>query len=665
MDSGAARVGLFGGALQKLGPIGLGVAGAIGAVAFALNQAKAAMDFADELGDTAKKLHVTTDALQEYRYAIRLAGGEERAADAALEGFSVSLGKAQQGLAKSQRAFKALGFSKEEIQSFKDVDSALKAVTERIVALGSNQQKDAIISQLGLEGLKPLILDGAEAMVRLRQEAHAAGVVMDAEIIRRAADSKEEFETLSKVIDIQLKQAFADLAPTLIQIMGLLARMATLIGDVANAFKGMEDKTSKGLEDRATLFLKQIADAERDLAKTPGTPFNAGTRENFQARLDIARANLNDIRFEQRMRSTPPPGVPSGTELIDTTKRSGGGARTGKTPAEIAAENALKQRDLELTLRLNAAQEAGNKEEEARLSRVIEYNRLVAQAQEAGIANAGFWAISQQQILEAARATGDALTRNAEITEKTNDAIKQAVELQKAELRTIEEKNKAASDEEFDRQADALQKSQDFAKRTHDELYNQTYDAISGAFDALANGNVWDYFLNRLKAAMLNNITEALATAFVNDGSASSIQKGFQAFMRFGGGKASGGPVSAGGGSAFGSGSGVGTGSATVPGYTSPYPAGGGKASGGPVSANVAYKVGEMGAETFVPNVPGTIIPNGGGMGGTTVHQYFDNRNAIMTEQLFHIMEQRSRQAELAGAARAVSSMKKSSAMRL
>lgn len=45
------------------------------------------------------------------------------------------------------------------------------------------------------------------------------------------------------------------------------------------------------------------------------------------------------------------------------------------------------------------------------------------------------------------------------------------------------------------------------------------------------------------------------------------------------------------------------------------------RALGGPVMAGMAYRVGERGAETFVPEVNGQIIPNGGGswMGGDLV----------------------------------------------
>lgn len=44
-----------------------------------------------------------------------------------------------------------------------------------------------------------------------------------------------------------------------------------------------------------------------------------------------------------------------------------------------------------------------------------------------------------------------------------------------------------------------------------------------------------------------------------------------------------------------------------------------GRAGGGPVEMGVPYTVGEHGRETFIPAVPGTIIPNGGRLGGGSV----------------------------------------------
>jgi phage-related protein len=47
---------------------------------------------------------------------------------------------------------------------------------------------------------------------------------------------------------------------------------------------------------------------------------------------------------------------------------------------------------------------------------------------------------------------------------------------------------------------------------------------------------------------------------------------------------------------------------------------GGGRAMGGPVASGTSYVVGERGPELFVPNTAGTIIPNGGSGGGSTIN---------------------------------------------
>jgi hypothetical protein len=60
----------------------------------------------------------------------------------------------------------------------------------------------------------------------------------------------------------------------------------------------------------------------------------------------------------------------------------------------------------------------------------------------------------------------------------------------------------------------------------------------------------------------------------------------------------------------------------------------GARAMGGPVSANSPYLVGERGAELFVPNSSGTIIPNGGGAGTTinlTVNGAIDKEGTART----------------------------------
>ena len=60
---------------------------------------------------------------------------------------------------------------------------------------------------------------------------------------------------------------------------------------------------------------------------------------------------------------------------------------------------------------------------------------------------------------------------------------------------------------------------------------------------------------------------------------------------------------------------------------------GGARAGGGPVSSGQAYLVGERGPELFMPGASGSIIPNGGAMGGITVNLIEDSSRAGQVRQ--------------------------------
>ena len=205
----------------------------LAAITTALIGARQAMSFADEIGDTADRIHVTTDALQEYRYAVAAAGGDAAGADQALEGFSETLGKAQQGLDRALRPFKALGFTEAQVKSFKTAGEALDAVRGKLGEL-SDAQRDAILSQFGLSGMKQLLSQAVAEQDKMIAKAHELGLVMDAELIRKGGELNDEFDALTKVVDVQLKSALISLGPVLTGLANIAAGMAKSIAQHAS-----------------------------------------------------------------------------------------------------------------------------------------------------------------------------------------------------------------------------------------------------------------------------------------------------------------------------------------------------------------------------------------------------------------------------------------------
>src|ERR1700758_1830903 len=69
LEEGSAKLRVFGSALEPLGPLGIGVASALTAIGIAAEATRKAMEWADDLDRTAKKLGTTTASLQEFDYA--------------------------------------------------------------------------------------------------------------------------------------------------------------------------------------------------------------------------------------------------------------------------------------------------------------------------------------------------------------------------------------------------------------------------------------------------------------------------------------------------------------------------------------------------------------------------------------------------------------------
>lgn len=232
---------------------GLGIAALVGTAVLVAktmwDMGRAAMQSAGEIADSAKKIGVSTDALQEWRFVAVKSGEDAKAADGAIGSFAEKLALAGSRLSKeAMKDFGALGFKPEQLKSFKSTEEALDAVIDRIGALKSESDRAAIAERLGLGPLGVAIRAGADEVANLRDEAHQLGAVMSADVVARGAEAQSQFETLSRVIDIQLKTAFVDLAPVIVQAISLVNDLAKALSDALQEWKNLEAKSLSGLK---------------------------------------------------------------------------------------------------------------------------------------------------------------------------------------------------------------------------------------------------------------------------------------------------------------------------------------------------------------------------------------------------------------------------------
>ena len=360
------------------------------AVTAAFNLGLQGMKMADDIANSARKIGVGTDALQEWRYVAQKTGGDARDADQALDKFATKLAQATAGTSRSASgAFKSLGFDQTDLKGFKSTEDALDAVADAIKDLKSEAERAAITEALGLGGLSNALRDNAVDVASLRDEARALGIVMDAEMIQRASDAQGQLDTLAQIIDVNLKSAFIDLAPVIVRAIELVAQLAGDLAAALDQWRDLETKTGRGLQsERAKLVAERDAiaqrfgtsrlDGQRVVARpVPGQNYRtqsvAGQFANLRGTPELPSAsNSNWSLFERRgqrvtvdageqfdnagrriaqidaeLASRAAANVPQRTDRAGGTSLTPAAERSRRGPRDTSARDALREAERE------------------------------------------------------------------------------------------------------------------------------------------------------------------------------------------------------------------------------------------------------------------------------------------------------------------------------
>lgn len=181
----------------------------------------------DNIGKTADKIGLTTDALQELRTIAESAGIAQGSLDSSLERFNKRLGEAQQGGGAASKVLKQLGLDAGDLASM-GLDKALSVTADRIAGLeGPTERAAAAAALFGREGVAMvnLMREGSAGMERMRQEARDLGIIIDEDLVRGAEDAQTKLDLMGRVIDAQLNSALIELAPLLVGGATALADM--------------------------------------------------------------------------------------------------------------------------------------------------------------------------------------------------------------------------------------------------------------------------------------------------------------------------------------------------------------------------------------------------------------------------------------------------------
>ena len=259
IEEGATKIPIFGSALEALGPAGLAAAAGVAAAGLAMEQAKAAAEYSEEIANTADKLGVTTKALQEYQFAALASGVSTEAMDEALEEGNARLGEFQSniGSARVKKVFEALGITPEEAAKAHTIIDLLPQISAKMAGLSAAEQA-AVAKRAGLEGIINVLRKGPEAIADLRSEAESSGAVLDSQLIAKGKAVAEVLKEADQIVAVNLHRAFIDLAPVIEACAKAVEGMARGLADAIELLGGISHMSRTGVMDAQSETTKAL-----------------------------------------------------------------------------------------------------------------------------------------------------------------------------------------------------------------------------------------------------------------------------------------------------------------------------------------------------------------------------------------------------------------------
>ncbi len=223
----------------------------VAGLAFGFRKASAAMEEFDLISKRARQFGLDSDFYQALAFQAGEMSIQQNRLNNALGTFirRVGLAASNQGamtesLKKSNpELLKAILAAKTQTERLKLVADAIKNAKTKTDALAISY---ATMGDRTGE-LARLMRGGADAFEASAVKAAELGIIIDRDLLVKAEQLQNDYGNVARVLDLELKQAFIDLGPVMIEAMRIATAVARSISQVFSNMRAVENRSRRAL----------------------------------------------------------------------------------------------------------------------------------------------------------------------------------------------------------------------------------------------------------------------------------------------------------------------------------------------------------------------------------------------------------------------------------
>jgi hypothetical protein len=324
-DGLVGRAGSAGVALGAFGALGMMAAAALGALTVAIHGTFAAMDGAATLTDTAERIGVGVEALQQWRYVADEAGVDTAKLEAGMEKLNGVMGKFKLGLgdAKLKPVFEELGITKAQLDNVTTADEMLTLLSGTLGQVEDRAKQVALARSLGIEELLPILRLGSDEIERFKNQASELGFVMGSETVAELDKADRAMERAGQQFRVIRDTTLAPLATIFSDLTSEIANSSVEISNMTGQLPAWQ---------RALAQFAQFVPGVGAVVRNVANNVKGALPQNQDAFVPF---NMRDLDIEGVLREPKSGFEPKG--------HSSGGGKSGASAAAAAARQAERE----------------------------------------------------------------------------------------------------------------------------------------------------------------------------------------------------------------------------------------------------------------------------------------------------------------------------------